>query len=127
MTPSSIVFLALVIAALWSAWLVVRKAGYSGWQTLLIFVPVANLVWLVAFASTDWPVERELAIARVGLRRASRREEELAFNTALRCQRRGRHERAQDIYALLAQNAAQPELVNCARAALQTLRPTDAG
>jgi integral membrane sensor domain MASE1 len=34
-----------------------RKAGYSGWLGLLMVVPLVNLVTLLWFAATTWPLE----------------------------------------------------------------------
>ena len=45
---------------------IVRKAGYSGWWVLLGIVPIANLVVLVMFAFAEWPIERQLKLARAG-------------------------------------------------------------
>jgi hypothetical protein len=45
---------------------IVRKAGYSGWWVLLGIVPIANLVVLVMFAFAEWPIERQLRMARTG-------------------------------------------------------------
>ncbi len=39
---------------------VVRKAGYSPWWAIGVFVPGVNLVLLVMFASVRWPLERRL-------------------------------------------------------------------
>ena len=40
--------------------LIFRKAGYSGAQIILLFVPVVNLVLFVWFALTEWPIQKEL-------------------------------------------------------------------
>jgi hypothetical protein len=40
--------------------LIIRKAGYSGVQIILLFVPVVNLVLFVWFALTEWPIQKEL-------------------------------------------------------------------
>lgn len=37
-----------------------KKAGYSFWMFLLMLVPIANLVWLLVFAFSKWPIHREL-------------------------------------------------------------------
>jgi len=34
---------------------IIQKAGYSGWWTLLWFVPFANIIMLWVFALADWP------------------------------------------------------------------------
>jgi hypothetical protein len=40
--------------------LIFRKAGYSGVQMILLFVPIVNLVIFVWFALTEWPIQKEL-------------------------------------------------------------------
>lgn len=35
-----------------------RKAGYSGWLALLIFIPLVNIGTLLWFATTTWPLEK---------------------------------------------------------------------
>lgn len=35
---------------------IIRKAGFSGWWTLLMFVPIGNLIGYPMFACADWPV-----------------------------------------------------------------------
>ncbi|MBK8157903.1 MAG: hypothetical protein IPK59_03610 [Rhodospirillaceae bacterium] len=37
---------------------IIKKAGYSGWWTLTVFVPLLNLIMLWGFAFSTWPVER---------------------------------------------------------------------
>jgi uncharacterized membrane protein YhaH (DUF805 family) len=34
---------------------IIQKAGYSGWWTLLWFVPFANIIMLWVFAFAEWP------------------------------------------------------------------------
>jgi uncharacterized membrane protein YhaH (DUF805 family) len=47
----------LLISALtlWLSVRILRKAGYSGWWSLLAMVPVANIAMIWAFAFSDWP------------------------------------------------------------------------
>ncbi|MDE2227434.1 MAG: hypothetical protein KGL11_00145 [Alphaproteobacteria bacterium] len=37
---------------------ILRQAGYSGWWTILWFVPLVNLVVLWVFAFSRWPAVR---------------------------------------------------------------------
>jgi uncharacterized membrane protein YhaH (DUF805 family) len=37
---------------------ILHKAGYSGWWSVLILVPILNLVMLYVFAFADWPALR---------------------------------------------------------------------
>ena len=40
-------------------WLIVRRAGFSGWWSLLRYVPVVGLVMLWVFAVIPWPALEE--------------------------------------------------------------------
>jgi uncharacterized membrane protein YhaH (DUF805 family) len=35
-----------------------QKAGYSGWWSLILLVPLANIVMFYVFAFADWPALR---------------------------------------------------------------------
>lgn len=52
-------FLGFLVMAFMLA-LIFRKAGYSGFQIALVFVPVINIAVFVWFALTEWPIQREL-------------------------------------------------------------------
>jgi len=39
---------------------IVQRAGFSGWWTLVILVPVVNMAALWYFAFAEWPVTRQL-------------------------------------------------------------------
>ena len=39
-------------------WRICTKAGYSGWLSLLVLVPIVNLVLLYFLAFAEWPLER---------------------------------------------------------------------
>jgi hypothetical protein len=58
-------FFILFVLAMWAfmvfvAGTIFRKAGYSFWFGLLMLVPLANIIWLLIFAFSEWPVHREL-------------------------------------------------------------------
>ena len=55
-----LVYVALFVLILWAWVSILSKAGYSGWWVLIGFVPVANLIMLLVFAFSDWPVLREV-------------------------------------------------------------------
>ena len=38
---------------------ILRKAGYSSWWVVTGFIPIVNIVMVVAFAFADWPVLQE--------------------------------------------------------------------
>lgn len=46
---------------------IISKAGYSGWWILVTFVPVLNVIMFFVFAFSEWPVRRELRLARAGM------------------------------------------------------------
>jgi uncharacterized membrane protein YhaH (DUF805 family) len=37
---------------------ILHKAGYSGWWSVLIIVPIVNIIMLYVFAFADWPALR---------------------------------------------------------------------
>ena len=37
---------------------ILHKAGYSGWWSVLILVPLVNIIMLYVFAFADWPALR---------------------------------------------------------------------
>jgi hypothetical protein len=55
-----IVYAIIIALALVVYWKIVSKAGYPGWYSLGMLVPCVNLVLLIMFAFTDWPIEKEL-------------------------------------------------------------------
>ena len=46
------------------SWRIITKAGYSGAWTLIIFVPVLNLVFYWVFAFSEWPAVRAARLTR---------------------------------------------------------------
>jgi uncharacterized membrane protein YhaH (DUF805 family) len=37
---------------------ILRKAGFSGWWSILYFIPLVNIVGIYLFAYKDWPNSR---------------------------------------------------------------------
>ncbi|HLJ84135.1 MAG TPA: hypothetical protein VKT51_08195 [Candidatus Eremiobacteraceae bacterium] len=54
----------LLILSLWINWTIASKAGYSGALSLLLLIPIVNLIIVLIFAFSEWPVQRELREAR---------------------------------------------------------------
>ena len=52
--------LAVFVFAIIIYWRIVSKAGYNGALSLLLLIPVVNLVMLCIFAFGEWPIQREL-------------------------------------------------------------------
>jgi len=61
-----LVICAVVVVTIVAYWRIATKAGYSGVFSLLMLVPLANIVLLIYFAFTDWPIELELRHLRGG-------------------------------------------------------------
>ncbi|KAA0080919.1 hypothetical protein CIW54_22915 [Paraburkholderia sp. T12-10] len=59
-----IVFPLLLALYLVPAVRILRKAGYSGWLSLVLFVPLLNLIMYWVFAFVKWPLEQRAAERR---------------------------------------------------------------
>jgi len=70
MAAYAIVIVVAIIFGIIIYWRIATKAGYAGALSLLMFVPLVNLVIIILFAFTDWPIERELRALRGGSRAA---------------------------------------------------------
>jgi uncharacterized membrane protein len=67
---------------LWAYSRIASRAGFSPWWALAVLVPLVNVVVVLVFAFSAWPVERraEEAERRVrSLEDAARRERPLGF------------------------------------------------
>jgi hypothetical protein len=62
----SIFLLIVLVIAIVIYWRIAMKAGYPGAYSLLMLVPLVNLIILIMFAFTEWPIERELKAVRGG-------------------------------------------------------------
>lgn len=54
----------LIVLSLVINWKIAEKAGFPGVASLLMLIPLVNLIVLCYFAFTEWPVTRELRMAR---------------------------------------------------------------
>lgn len=54
------IFFPLLILWFWALVRVLNKMGYSGWWSLLTFIPPLALVALWVMAFSDWPSQRRL-------------------------------------------------------------------
>lgn len=61
-----IVILALVAFVIWCYWKIAAKAGYNPALSLLMLVPLGNLIFLAIFAFGKWPIEDRLAALEGG-------------------------------------------------------------
>lgn len=48
----------ILVVTLVINWRIVSKAGYPGWYSLGMLIPLVNLILLIMFAFVEWPVER---------------------------------------------------------------------
>lgn len=55
-----LIMIASIVFTLIIWWRIFSKAGYSGAMSLLMFVPIANLIILCVLAFGEWPILREL-------------------------------------------------------------------
>ncbi len=51
------IFIFLYAIFLVPIWQIVSKAGFSGALSLLVLIPLVNIVFLWMFAFTKWPIE----------------------------------------------------------------------
>lgn len=58
MMPGSWMMLVMSILVVVPMWRICVKAGYSGWLSLLLLVPIANLLLLYFLGFSEWPIER---------------------------------------------------------------------
>ena len=58
--------LAMLVVVIFVWGTIFKKAGYSFWMALLMIIPLVNLIWLIVFAFTTWPIEQELQALRAG-------------------------------------------------------------
>ncbi|MGR8952109.1 MAG: hypothetical protein ACU83V_06825 [Gammaproteobacteria bacterium] len=48
-----------VCFCLWLGYRIIEKAGFDGWWTLALLIPVVNLVMIWVFAFMAWPTLKE--------------------------------------------------------------------
>jgi hypothetical protein len=58
MMPGLWIMLFIAVLVVVPVWRICVKAGYSGWLSLLVVVPIANLLLLYFLGFAEWPLER---------------------------------------------------------------------
>lgn len=53
---AAVLFVVVLLAVLPPYWMIFKKAGFSPWLALLMFVPLANLITLYVVAFSKWQV-----------------------------------------------------------------------
>ena len=51
-----LLFIVVVALWIWPSWRILNRAGYGGAWSLLIVVPILNVVLMYVFAFAHWPV-----------------------------------------------------------------------
>lgn len=54
---ASLIVTIIILIGWWKIW---TKAGYSGWWSLLILIPIVNLLSLLYLAFGHWPIEKQI-------------------------------------------------------------------
>ncbi len=98
---ASLVVQAIIFGAIF------RKAGYSGWLGLLMLVPLVNLVLLVWFATTTWPLEMGYAGQGENAQVDAAWELKMALRRATALERRGQYVEAIKQLEHVAERAGQ--------------------
>ncbi|MEX1015470.1 MAG: hypothetical protein WDZ31_01895 [Phycisphaeraceae bacterium] len=94
-----------------------QKAGYSPWRGLLMLVPLVNVIWLIVFAFSEWPIHRELARHRTLQGEATPEDFSVATAEAARLESHGDWQEALVAYDRLARLPGNPNAeyaANCA-------------
>ena len=56
---AEIVMLGLALLVVVGWWKILSRVGYPGFLSLLLFVPIVNIVVFLLFAYLPWPIEDE--------------------------------------------------------------------
>ena len=62
----AIFLLIILVISIIIYWRIATKAGYPGAYSLLLLVPIVNLIVIIMFAFTEWPIERDVKALRGG-------------------------------------------------------------
>jgi hypothetical protein len=58
--------IAILVFTIYIQWRIASKAGYPGAYSLLLLIPLVNLIVLIIFAFSEWPIQRALRMATGG-------------------------------------------------------------
>jgi uncharacterized membrane protein YhaH (DUF805 family) len=62
-----LVFLVLFVFSIYCVWRVAVKCGYPGAYSLLLLIPVVNIILQLIWVFSEWPIEAELKRCRAQL------------------------------------------------------------
>jgi hypothetical protein len=63
-----LIVLAGLVVGIIAYWRIAEKAGYAGAMSLLMLIPLVNLIIFLIFAFSEWPIEARLRMAGTGAR-----------------------------------------------------------
>ena len=99
------IVIAVIQAVIFGA--IFRKAGYSGWLGLLMVLPLVNLVTLVWFATTTWPLEMGYVSQGDNAKIDAAWELKMALRKAATLEKQGRYAEAIKQYEHVVERAGQ--------------------
>jgi hypothetical protein len=108
----TILYLITIAVCLGVTAVIFQKAGYSRIYTLLMLIPIVNLVWLVIFAASDWPVLREVSRRRLEAGEAADADAQRILSFATRLDQRGEWDSAVRLYDLITRSLPGTEIAN---------------
>jgi hypothetical protein len=56
-------WLIAAIIAVVPFWRICTRVGFSPWLSLLVLIPLVNLIFIYILAFSDWPIDRKSAAA----------------------------------------------------------------
>jgi uncharacterized membrane protein YhaH (DUF805 family) len=58
--PELIIIAVIGIVIVLPFWKILTKAGFSGWWSLIMLIPIIGILTLFYLAFAEWPIQREL-------------------------------------------------------------------
>ena len=58
--PELIIIALIGIVVVLPFWKIFTKAGFSGWWSLIMLIPIISILALFYLAFAEWPIQREL-------------------------------------------------------------------
>jgi uncharacterized membrane protein YhaH (DUF805 family) len=58
--PELIIIAVIGIVVVLPFWKILTKAGFSGWWSLIMLIPIIGILTLFYLAFAEWPIQREL-------------------------------------------------------------------
>ncbi len=62
--PELVIIMIIGIVIVLPNWKIFSKAGFSGWWSLLMVVPIINILLEYYLAFAEWPIQREMSVLR---------------------------------------------------------------